>query len=128
MGERPGREGRRSARRLLGTSAEVHIGPTTVTAVVVDVSAHGMALTVPDGVELKKGDVLWILASNIAAYAITATVQRMGGDGAVGVELNEVLSGDALEIIEALPLAPDEVELVDESVSTLDLAGLTGRK
>lgn len=86
-----------------------------MTAVVHDVSQHGMGLVLPDGFELVKGDVVWILASSFASYAITATVQRVFGDGGVGVEFIEVLSGEALGKLEDLPLADEEsVELVDE--------------
>jgi PilZ domain-containing protein len=106
---------RRSARHLLGHSAELHIGPNTHTAVVQDISQHGMGLVLPDGVSLQEGDVVWILAKSVASYAITATVRRVFGDGGVGVEFVEVLGGEALEVLEGLPLAGEgSVDLVDE--------------
>jgi hypothetical protein len=112
---RPEIERRRSARRLLGQSAELHVGPRTFSAIVQDISEHGMGLMVPDGVDVEKGDVVWILARTIAAYAITGTVQRLFGDGGIGIEFIEVLTGDALEVVQGLPVADeDSIELVDE--------------
>lgn len=109
-----GSDRRRSARHLLGVTAEVHVGPETVLAVVHDVSRHGMGLVMPKDVPVKVGETIWILASSVASYAITATVRRVN-EGLVGVELEEVLSGEALDALEKLPLAdgtetPDEAE------------------
>src|ERR1044071_3970648 len=99
-----GRDRRRSTRHLLGVTAEVHVGPDTVMAVVHDVSKHGMGLVMPKDVEVKAGDTIWILATSVASYAITATVRRVQ-EGAVGVELDEVLSGDALDGLQDLPIS-----------------------
>jgi hypothetical protein len=101
-----GSERRRSARHLLGVTAEVHVGPETVVAVVHDVSAHGMGLIFPQGLGIVPGETVWILASSVASYAITATVKRVAG-GFVGVELVEILTGDSLERIAALPVHDD---------------------
>ncbi len=38
---------RRSARHLLGVTAEVHVGPSTVLGIVNDVSLHGMGVVLP---------------------------------------------------------------------------------
>jgi hypothetical protein len=100
-----GAERRRSTRHLLGAAAEVHVGASTVSGVVQDVSRHGMGLVLPRDVEVFPGDTVWILAQNVAAYAITATVRRIGADGLVGVEFEEILSGEALDMLEKLPAA-----------------------
>lgn len=113
-GAMDGAERRRSARHLLGVTAEVHVGPETVLAVVHDVSAHGMGLVMPSDVPVKLGDTLWILATAVASYAITATVRRVT-DGLVGVELDEILAGDALEKVEQLAIT-DSNDLVSESL------------
>ncbi|MCK6546971.1 PilZ domain-containing protein [Myxococcota bacterium] len=109
-----GSERRRSARHLLGVTAEVHVGPETVVAVVHDVSAHGMGLIFPQGLGIAPGETVWILASSVASYAITATVKRVAG-GFVGVELVEILTGDSLDRIEALPIA-DAADLATDSL------------
>ena len=97
---------RRSARHLLGEPAEIHLGPTTVAGVVADVSAHGMGLILPPGTRVAMGDVVWVLTGRVAAYAITATVVRIGSPDRerVGIQFDEILSGPALEQIQELPL------------------------
>lgn len=113
-----GENRRRSARHLLGVVAEVHIGPETVSGLVQDVSQHGMGLILPRDINVSRGDTIWILANTISSFAITATVQRVTDEGLVGVEFNEVLGGDALNAVEALPLpmppAEDEKEENEE--------------
>jgi hypothetical protein len=99
-----GEERRRSARHLLGTVADVHVGPNTVKGVVLDVSQHGMGLRVPPELPIAEGDTIWILANAVAPYAITGTVRRISGEGRIGVELEEVLTGEALDVVESLPL------------------------
>lgn len=96
---------RRSARHLLGATAEVHIGPQTVSAIVHDVSRHGVGLVIAEDVKVGIGEMVWILVSALSSYALTGKVQRLGGAGVIGVELIEVLQGDALEVLEGLPLA-----------------------
>ncbi|MBK6687282.1 MAG: PilZ domain-containing protein [Deltaproteobacteria bacterium] len=101
-------EQRRSARHLLGVTAEVHVGPRTVIGVVRDVSQHGMGLVLPTDLGVKTGDVLWVLVEDLASYAITGTVRRSNDEGLVGIELDEVLAGNSLEKIEGLPLVDGE--------------------
>src|SRR5262245_41115501 len=103
----PGSERRRSARHLLGATAEVHVGPLTIEALVHDVSQHGMGLKLPIDVQVAKGDIVWIVARSVAPYAITATVERVGHNGVIGVQFEEILTGETLEVIEALPLIED---------------------
>jgi hypothetical protein len=107
-----GENRRRSARHLLGVVAEVHVGPQTVNGIVQDVSQHGMGLILPRDIEVTRGDTVWILANTISSFAITATVQRVTDEGLVGVEFNEVLGGDALDVVETLPLPmpPEEAQ------------------
>src|SRR5262245_8209188 len=105
-----GRDRRRSARHLLGVVAEVHVGPETVQGVVQDVSQHGMGLVLPRNLKIERGDTIWILAATVAPVAITATVQRITEDGLVGVEFHEVLSGESLDKVEALPLPMHDEE------------------
>lgn len=105
-----GSDRRRSARHLLGVVAEVHVGPETVQGVVQDVSHHGMGLVLPRGLKIERGDTIWILATTVAPVAITATVQRITEDGLVGVEFHEVLSGEALDVVESLPLPMHDEE------------------
>lgn len=99
------RERRRSARHLLGEPAEVHLGPKTVTAQVVDVSQHGMGLILPPDVRAQAGETIWILVGRIANYAITGRVARVAEAGRIGVELEEILEGTARAAIESLPPA-----------------------
>ena len=106
-----GSERRRSVRHLLGTTAEVHLGPRTVKGVVQDVSRHGMGILLPDDVQLNAGDLVWIVSHAVAPYAITATARRIGEGGFVGLEFEEVLTGDALDKIEALPLPLGDVDM-----------------
>lgn len=101
---------RRSARHLLGATAEVHLGPKTVIGVVRDVSQHGMGLVLPTDLGVKTGDVLWVLVEEVASYAITGTVRRSNDEGLVGLELDEVLAGSSLEKIEGLPVAEGDTE------------------
>lgn len=101
-------EQRRSARHLLGVTAEVHLGPHTVIGVVRDVSQHGMGLVLPTELNVKTGDVVWVLVEDLASYAITGTVRRSNEEGLVGIELDEVLAGQSLEKIEGLPLVDGE--------------------
>lgn len=103
-----GRDRRRSARHLLGLIAEVHVGPATVQGVVEDVSQHGMGLVLPQGTEINIGDTVWILAQSVSPVAITATVRRIAESGVIGVELLEVLTGEALDVVESLPLPMTE--------------------
>jgi hypothetical protein len=99
------RDQRRSARRLLGALAEVHVGPVTVRGEVHDVSREGMGLWLPPGTAIRPGDTVWLVVEFVATYAITGTVLRIDPGGRVGLELHEVLAGDALERVERLPLA-----------------------
>lgn len=101
-------EQRRSARHLLGVTAEVHLGPHTVIGVVRDVSRHGMGLVLPTELNVKTGDVVWVLVEDLSSYAITGTVRRSNEEGLVGIELDEVLAGNSLEKIEGLPLVDGE--------------------
>lgn len=94
--------------------AEVHVGPETVQAVVLDVSQHGMGLVLPSSVEAKPGDLVWIIATDVAPYAITATVRRRGDAGFIGVEFEEVLMGEALQVVESMPLTQTELTSDDE--------------
>lgn len=96
---------RRSRRHLLGATAEVHLGPETVLGVVQDVSQHGMGLVVPSDLSVELGDLLMVTVDAVASYAITGTVRRADDDGSVGIEFDEVLEGDALAKVKALPLA-----------------------
>jgi hypothetical protein len=106
-----GRDRRRSARHLLGLVAEVHVGPVTVQGVVEDVSQHGMGLVLPQDLKVERGETIWILAQTVAPVAITATVQRIADNGVIGVEFLEVLTGEALDVVESLPLPmTDDVE------------------
>lgn len=100
----PRKDQRRSARHLLGTPAEVHVGPQTVLGVVRDVSQHGMGLVLPTDLEVHTGDLVWVLVGSVASYAITGAVRRTASGGLVGIELLEILQGEALEVIEGLPL------------------------
>lgn len=107
---------RRSVRhQLIETSVEVHLGPQTGTGLVIDISQHGMGLVLPSHMSAETGALLWMLVDRIAPYAITATVCRVGADGEVGVEFEEILQGDALEKIEALPIST--TEFAQESAS-----------
>ncbi len=107
---------RRSARhQLIETSVEVHLGPQTGTGLVIDVSQHGMGLVLPSHMSAKTGELLWMLVDQIAPYAITATVCRVGAEGEIGVEFEEILQGEALEKIEALPV--NASEFVQETAS-----------
>jgi hypothetical protein len=76
--------------------------------VVHDVSAHGMGLVVRGDAVVAVGDLIWVLVQDVASYAITATVRRITMDGLVGVEFEEVLSGDALTSVEKLPALDPE--------------------
>lgn len=96
-------ERRRSARHLLNHPCEVHIGPITVTATVRDVSQHGMGLSLPPGTQVQLGEMVWVVVSDIANYAITATIARISG-GTIGLQFVEILAGEALERVESLPL------------------------
>ena len=82
----------------------MHVGPNTVMGIVKDVSQHGMGLVLPSEIEVKVEDTVWLLVDDIASYAITATVRRVGDDGFVGIEFEEILQGDALVTVEKLPL------------------------
>jgi len=105
---------RRSPRHLLGRSAEIHLGPNTVLGVVQDVSAHGMGLIVPGDTEVGVGELIWVIVESVAPYAITGTVRRVSEAGEIGVEFEEVLSGDALAAVETLPLVdPDAYHRMD---------------
>jgi hypothetical protein len=112
------RELRRSARHLLGATAEVHVGAATVIGVVQDVSRHGMGLVLPTDLAIKTGDVIWLLVEEVSAYAITATVRRSNEQGLVGVELEEVLEGDALERIEGLPINDNDPSTDPDAAAT----------
>lgn len=103
-----GAERRRSARRLLGELAEVHIGPQTVSARVMDISEHGLGVMVPSGTTVQVGDTVWILIETVANYAITGTVRRTTEQGRVGIEFDEILEGPSRELIHQLPMV-DEV-------------------
>jgi hypothetical protein len=96
---------RRSRRHLLGATAEVHLGPDTVLGVVQDVSQHGMGLVLPADLQVQLGDLLMVMVDAVAAYAITGTVRRTDPDGLVGLEFDEVLEGETLARVKALPLA-----------------------
>ncbi len=63
-----------------------------------------MGLTLPSDLEVSTGDVIWVLANDIATYAITGTVRRSAPGGLVGIEFDEILSGVSLDQIDALPL------------------------
>jgi hypothetical protein len=99
---------RRSPRHLLGQSAEIHLGPTTVLGVVHDVSAHGMGLVVQGDTEVTLGELIWVVVESVSPYAITGTVRRISAAGEIGIEFEEVLSGDALAAVESLPLVDPE--------------------
>ncbi len=105
---------RRSVRHLLGQDAEVHVGPVTVSASVRDVSQHGMGLEFPQDTPIDVGQLIWILVESVASYAITATVIRVEDTGIVGVEFEEILAGEALEIIESLPLSGTDAAVLEE--------------
>ncbi|MBI2373791.1 MAG: PilZ domain-containing protein [Deltaproteobacteria bacterium] len=97
---------RRSARHLLGEPAEVHLGSTTHTAIVRDVSAHGLGIELDPGTAVEKGELAWILCGRLATFAITGTVVRVDVDsGQVGIQFLEILEGSALETIASLPLS-----------------------
>lgn len=102
-----GADHRRSARHLLGTAAEVQLGPKTFAAEVRDVSRHGMGLVLPEAHGAQVGEAIWLVVDAVASYAITGTVRRVAGTS-VGIELDEILLGEALERIEAMPFAPGE--------------------
>ncbi len=99
---------RRSPRHLLGQSAEIHLGPTTVLGIVQDVSAHGMGLVVQGDVPVTVGALIWVVVESVAPYAITGTIRRVSRAGEIGVEFEEILDGDALDRIESLPLVDPE--------------------
>jgi hypothetical protein len=101
-------ERRRSPRHLLGQSAEIHLGPHTIRGVVHDVSAHGMGLVVQGDTDVAVGELIWVIVESVAPYAITGTVRRVAAAGEIGVEFEEVLSGDALANVETLPLIDPE--------------------
>lgn len=102
-----GVERRRSARRLLGELAEVHLGPETLTARVMDISAHGIGLQLPEETSAKAGDTIWILIETVAKYAITGTIRRVASDNRIGVEFDEILAGSTLAVVEQLPMVDD---------------------
>ncbi|MBI4819451.1 MAG: PilZ domain-containing protein [Deltaproteobacteria bacterium] len=103
-----GREDRRSARRLVGEPAQVHLGSTTHVAMVRDVSPHGMGLELEPGTSVVRGETAWILCGKLATYAITGTVLRVDVDsGSIGVQFDEILEGPMLQAIEGLPLSED---------------------
>jgi hypothetical protein len=99
---------RRSPRHLLGQSAEIHLGPQTIRGVVQDVSAHGMGLVVQGDTEVAVGELIWVVVESVAPYAITGTVRRVSTAGEIGVEFEEVLSGEALAKVETFPLVDPE--------------------
>jgi hypothetical protein len=104
------KERRRSARRLLGELAEVHLGPETMIARVMDISEHGIGLMLPEEAKPEVGAIVWILIQTIASYAITGTIRRVGSKNRIGVEFDEILAGDSREVIAALPLVDDPSE------------------
>lgn len=107
---------RRSARHMLGQAAEVHIGPTTVRGIVQNVSRHGMAVVLPGDIETRIGELVWITVDAVASYAITGTIKRRDDDGTLGLEFEEILTGDAVRNISELPpVDPDEFASQDES-------------
>lgn len=84
-----------------------------------DVSAHGMGLVIPGDVQPHIGDLIWVVVESVASYAITGTVRRIAPDGQVGIELEEVLSGEALEAVKQLPLAdPDQYRAMEDQTSS----------
>jgi hypothetical protein len=105
VSENDERAQRRSARRLLDSRAEVHLGANTVEATVCDVSQHGMGLQIPEGATVQPGDTIWIVSHDVAEYAITAIVRRVYEPTRIGVEFEEILAGPALEKIGSLPLS-----------------------
>lgn len=103
----------------MGQTAEIHLGPKTVLGVVQDVSAHGMGLVLPGDVRPNVGDLIWVVVQSVASYAITGTVRRIAADGQVGIELEEVLSGEALDAVQQLPLAdPDQYHATEDLTSS----------
>lgn len=81
----------------------MQLGSLSLVATIDDVSAHGIGLSLPPSIAVSVGDTVWIQAGKVAHYAITGTVRRQAGNR-VGVELDEILAGPALERVEALPL------------------------
>jgi hypothetical protein len=101
-------ERRRSPRHLLGQSAEIHIGPNTVLGIIHDVSAHGMGLVVQGDTHVELGELIWVVVESVSPVAITGTVRRLSAAGEIGMEFEEVLTGDALAAVESLPLIDPE--------------------
>jgi hypothetical protein len=55
-----------------------------------------------------------VIVESVAPYAITGTIKRVSAAGEIGVEFEEVLSGDALAAVETLPLVdPDAYHRID---------------
>lgn len=103
---------RRSPRHVLeGATAEVHVGPRTMLGIVQDVSQHGMGVVLPGNAGVEVGQLVWLVVEDLAPYAITATVRRVTPEGVVGVEFEEVLTGEALTMLQEQPL-------VDETLSS----------
>lgn len=98
-----GADRRRDARTLVGERAAVELGPTSLEAIVRDVSSQGLGLELELDVPAPLGATIWVRVGGDDGYALTGTV-RWSGAGRVGVALDEILAGPALELLGRLPV------------------------